>query len=497
MKTNMRHSSNCPSDTSDFCQLGSKFTICFAGSLVDCVPNIRSRTTGTILTRKCEIVSRCKSADRWETVTTPSMYLFYDNDTEKSFMIDSGKCSMKKVRPCGKILDCTNKIIYEVRHDEWHIICDLNQKNHTVTSINSIAANENTFSFEFFGSDPTINEFSEITSDEVSFNGTSATIKFNSAGQGSIPDHGSVTLILDVIINCEHVSIVKIFIRQSDSKNVPRISARGGQIIKVPTNNVPAPITVPIFPLQFDGTTDSLGGLLSPTLDPGSTARAYTIGNWVEIYDKPVSGTFNHLTGNLTVSTRGDYLVNSQVSYSSPTIIHDLGAFANAQGAFITYRNAVPYFALVLNNFIVDIKPATADLLSVNFQNLGVAPFPNNGTAASARVFLATLGIPTINLTDVELIQVSIAITAAINADIIARKTFYHLASTGTATISTSLTLKRGDRLSLIFVDPLHISVTGPQVVPLPTIITTTVPRGYQLIPLGTTFNVTFLGSHN
>ena len=488
-------SSDNASDQSGFCKLGSDLVISFNGSLLECIPQCRSSCVGTVLTRKGELVSRTSRRANWEPLSTPSVYLFYDNDTNATFSVDTCRCKIREIQPCGRILDCTDRVIYEIKCGNWVPICDLSNRQHrTIVLVNTVPATATSASFEFPGINPVVDSFSEIFTDQVVFLGNTATVTFRPSGPGSLPAGGAVALSFTVCYGCEEVTVVKIFIRLPGAG--ARFSAQGGAIAPITT-----PLATPLTALVLPGIADSLGGLILPSLAAGATARAFAIAPWaLEIYDRPAPGIFDPITGIATVSVAaaGDMLVNSQLSYSSPAPIANVGAAITGTGTGtivtgVTFRTAVPYFALLRNEVIIDVAPVTANLQLVSFANLGIPPPPYAVTDAPS--ILAALGV-ILPPGAIAVIVANAIGTAIINASF-AGVNFYDLNEIGVATISIGLTTVPGDRLRLVYVDPLAVFTgtpgTGVALPTLPAVPVVATAPGYRLIPLGTTFNGTQL----
>jgi len=474
-------------DKSEFCQLGSELIISYNGSLIECIPSIRSSLVGTILTRTGQLVSRTTRGDNWENVSSPFVYLFYDNDSNATFLVDTCKCKIKEIDPHGRILDCTDRIIYEIQCGKWVPVCDLsNNQQRTIFLANSVPATATTASFEFPGVNPIVDPFSEVLAANVVFLGNTATVTFPATGPGSLPAGGSTVLVFTTCVDCELVTIVKFFTRLAAVTTATRFSAQAGQI-----GVATAPIATAITATPFPGVADPLGGLLAPTLLIGSGARAFPVATWFEIYDLPAPGIFDPATGIATITTgaAGNYLVTAQLSYTSPAPIPNAAVtVVGTTPTAITLRTAVPYFALVRSTgvvgggVIVDVAPVTAQLVSA-------ATLPVlDATAATATLFLATLGIPLPAGAD------PATFAAAVAALIPAGATFYDVNEIGEAVFTIGLTLNANDRLQIVFVDPLAVTATaGPALPTLPAVPVVATAPGYRLIPLGTTFNATRL----
>lgn len=482
------------SDQSGFCKLGSDLVISYNGSLLECIPNTRSSLVGTVLTRTGQLVSRTSRRASWEPLSTPSVYLFYDNDTNGTFLVDTCRCKIKEINPCGRILDCTDRVIYEIKCGNWVPICDLSDRQHrTIVLCNSVGATATTATFDFPGVNPVIDAISEIFADQVVFLGNTATVTFRATGPGSLPIGGCAVLAFTVCVDHELVTVFKIFIRQATTS--ARFSAQGGQI-----GAITAPIATPITTTVLPGVLDPLAGLLAPTLAFGSTARAFPVAGWFEIYDRPAPGSFDPATGIATIISPGDYLINSQLSYTSPAPIPNFAAIiagTTAPTATIVLRTAVPYFALLRNGAIVDIAPVTANLLPATLAALGLPATTVGLTEAQALAILTALGI-TVPVGSTALLVLGAVITAV--SALPTGSTFYDLNEIGEAVLTIGLTLNVGDRLQIVFVDPLAVFTGTPGTgIALPTLPAVPAPAppapapGYRLIPLGTTFNATQL----
>lgn len=124
----MSYSSSAEPKSSNFCKLFGELAISYNGHLVECVPKQHSRVVGTILTEDGKVYAREECGEPWELVLTPAVFLFYDNKTNVTFEVDTCKESIKDLKPHGRILDATDKKIYEIKDSQWCPIYDFNSE---------------------------------------------------------------------------------------------------------------------------------------------------------------------------------------------------------------------------------------------------------------------------------------------------------------------------------------------------------------------------------
>lgn len=453
--------------------LATKLAFSYNGILVDCKPSQQSSIIGTVLTRHGHLISRDSRDSNWENICTPSIYLFYDNETCITYAVNTCERSIHKVKPCGRILDCTDRVIYEIKDDEWCPICNLkNKKQRFIVLCNSVPANATEVTFEFSGSNPKVDPFSEIPADRVTFSDGHATVTFD---ETNLPPEGCSVLLFHVKLCCESTTIAKIFIRASAPPVItitPRYSAIGGSSAENPIQNFPITIASG-FPLL-----DIV--LPSPNV-------AIPIINWIELYDRPSPGSFNPSIGTYTIITPGDYDIEAVFSYKfsniepvalptqvSTTIEND----TLTRLAIVTAvpRTRVPYFALIRTrgntNAIVAVAPVEANrrnLLPIDFEYL----LPQDSTAQ---------------------IEISPQLNNIQAFDII---------EVANVSINIGLPLFAGDILRLVFIldsepDTL-LQVIGLDSEFNPVTEITSLPFGQvpNMIGLGTTFNGELLGPSN
>jgi hypothetical protein len=450
-----------------YCKLGPDLVISYNGCLVESIPKVKSRIIGTILTRHGELISRNSKCDKWQYISSPSIYLFFDNDTCILYKVDTCECKIQPSDFIGRILDCTDRIIYEVACGNKRTpVCDLgDRQNETVILCNSVPIGETTVCFKFPGENPVISCFSEISACDVLFECNTALVTFPLCGHGSLPPSGCAVLLFTVCCDGENITIAKIFTREPAS--AIRFSAQSGTISD----------TAIITPI-----TTFLGScLVSPSLALGSLARAFPIITWSEIYDKPTSTFFNPVTGVVNVIKSADYEINAQFSYCSPFIpnfIPVINVVGETLTVNIVLRTAVPYFALLRNGTIVNVAPVTANLIPATPISLGL-PVTSAGLT-NQQILTILLGLNIIFLPiGFSATQILDAILSAIYALPPETRT-YDLQEVGESTLNIDLSLNTTDILQTIFVDPLAVTI-GPDL---------GMPTTYTLIPLGTTFNV-------
>lgn len=453
---------------SGFCKLGSDLVISYNGSFLDCVPNARSPLCGAILTRNGKVYSRTSRGQEWDLVATPSVFLFYDNNTNATFSVDTCQQNIKEIKPKGRILDCTDRVIYEIKCNEWVPICDLGNRVHrTIVLCNSVPANATTFSFEYPGSNPVVDSFSEVSAANVDFCDGTATVNFSLV---DLPIGGCTTLLFNVCIDHETVTIAKIFIRAANftPTAAPRFSAIGGSI----SGPLGSPVSVaPNFPI-----------LSPPLAAPGTRV----IGNWTEIYDRPAPGSFDPVTGTYTIRTPGDYEFTAEFSYNfeDPVpnfVTNAVTPLISAGGALtgitidaVTPRTRIPYFALLRNNQIVTVAPLTAQRRPIQPADFNFL-IPPGLTPADVDI---TLGP---DVADIEVIDI---------------------AEIGNVRLDVAITDNINDVLRLVYVEdsqPVSLQQVvglGPAPTFAPLVVATPTPFAQipTLMPIGTTFRGEYLG---
>jgi hypothetical protein len=454
--------SESSSQRSGFCKLGSDLVISYNGTFLDCVPQTRSPHCGTVLTRNGQLFFRTSRQHDWELITTPSVFLFYDNNTNATFKVDICEKRIKEIQPQGRILDCTDRVIYEIKCNEWVPVYDLSNHIHrTIVLCNTVPATATTFTFEYPGCNPVVDCFSEVSAANVEFCDGTATVNLSLT---DLPVGGCITLLFNVCIDHETVTIAKIFVRAADfvPTAAPRFSVIGGQT----GATLGAPVTVaPGFPP------------LSPVLPTSGTVA---ITGWTEIYDRPAPGSFDPVTGTYTIHVAGDYEFTSELSYDfknrtpsfitnavTPTI--ENGVLTGLTIDNITPRTRVPYFALLRNNQIVATAPVIANRRLVT---------PNDFR------FLLPAGVDA---------------PITLGPDVVGTEVI-DIAEIGNVKIELSLPANVNDVFRLVFVrddlPPTIREVTGLNPAFQPLVDTTPTPFNQTptLIPLGTTFHSEFLG---
>lgn len=451
----MSYSQDNNVDKTDFCKLGSDLVISYNGSLLECIPSTRSSFIGTVLTRTGELISRSSRCDKWESLSSPSVYLFYDNDTDTTFLVDTCIRKIKEIEPSGRILNCTDQIIYEIKDGEWVPVCDLSShQQKTIVLVNTVSATDTSATFTFPGDFQEVDPFSEISATNIRRLGNNITVIFPTFGSGSLPSGGATVLIFTVCIDGELVTIIKIFIRQAASPQ--RTGARGGTylvsttglpieaaaaagvatlpgiqtvpVTTLPINAIPAANAPPANPTVLGFVAPGVGGLA-----PLTGADVAAIVNWQELVDAPGNG-FDPATGTITALVTGDYQITAELQY--------LRVFPLAT------RNFVPYYVLVRSNSS-GVPIEVLERAFVN-ANLFTAPLPVPGSR------------PTFDLLEV-----------------------------GQASFDIIVRLNTGDRVRLFYIDPLLGTI--PPNSPSPGFPQGT--GGYVLDPLGTTFNSELLST--
>ena len=276
----------------NFCQAFGELAISYNGHLVDCVPKEHSCSIGTILTIDGKIYTREECGDPWELILSPAVFFFYDNKTNFTYQVDSCKKSIQDIEPHGRILDCTDKKIYEIKDNQWCPVCDLNAEEQccpeSLVFVQSVSSCATGINFSVQGTCPeVISEFSQIQASNVNF----------ITGTVALPASGSPVLYYSTNICGKNTNVAQIFIREPDT---PRMSG-----IKCLNSLLPGFVSSDITPLvsrcsRPDNVTSPTGGnTFSPT---------------------GISTIISSPTGQLSASTwtvpvTGDWELNVGVSY--------------------------------------------------------------------------------------------------------------------------------------------------------------------------------------
>lgn len=418
---------------------------------------------GVVLTRGGKVFVRDSKHDSWDDVETPLVFFFRDNKSETSYLVDKNKKSISEANPHGRVLDCTDQMIYEVVHHEWKPICDFSTKvTRTVVrcshlpavqvtgpvssrqvsacllnnileegkcepiTVSSLPGCELTVPIDVLGCDAVVLcEFSEIDADMVDLcNG------FMSAD--AVAPGECAVLIYEACVCGEKVIVAHIFIREAV---VPRFSVKCGQFVP-PEAPVPAAVATPV--------PDPLCPDMDPCLVPitsvdGIATNLYQLQDWVTVYQVP-AGQFSP-AGVWTVPRSGDYTIKAEIYLCS---LRRLVLLLDSDGQI-----DCPYFILVR-------YPAGADPSVTPGVIEACAPIQNN---------LGIIGTTTVPpLQDrIESIHCS---------------------------FDVGLRLTAGEQFVIYYVDDQRLAITRtlPPVSGDPDI-------GYRTVRCGTTFNANYLGS--
>ena len=418
--------------------------------------------SGVVLTRGGRVFVRDSKKDHWDDVATSSIFLFRDNETESTYLVDKNKKSIAKANLCGRVLDCTDRVVYEIDDCKWSPVCDLSAKttrtivrcshlsacqstgpisvrqvsakllNRIVKKggcdpcepieVDSLPGRELTIPFEVLGCDARILcEFSEIDSDLVDLCNGFLSVDAVAPGECAV-------LVYQTCLCDETVIVAQLFIREGIA---PRFSAKCGQF--VPAD---APVATPVAP-PFD---DPLCPEPDPCLIPiesigGLTTNLYQLQNWSTIYQVPES----QLTpgGVWTVPETGDYEVKAEIHLCSARRLPVFSTSANIR---------TTYFVLVR-------YPVEADPVTIPGVIAACAPLENN-----------------------------------LNPTGVTFQTEDRLESAN-ASFDIGLRLNAGEKIIIYYVEDIIESFTRT----LPPIAGSP-GAGYQTVRCGTTFNANFLG---
>lgn len=322
----------------------SCLSIAYNGILCDEIPHRKSRHHGAVLTRGGQVYYR-KSCDRcWECIQTPAVFYFYDKHRCATYKVD--KCIITEAEPQGRILDCVDRTIYEIKHGKWVQVCRLSSKRRkTLVKTTVLPLDATSYTFRYLGCDPCVDRFSEIPCAFVRFADGIATVNYNFT---LVPVGESIALIYHTKLDCEKVTVIRLFVRLDTGATTIRFSANGGTLAARPstatvTGTVPAPLV--------------------------QAGNSYDITGWTSIYDRPGSA-LDAALGTFTVKTPGDYEFTVDISYNYGGRVRsvwmtDGTVTVGFPGEFVTVtsivtRTTVPYFALLKNNTIVAVAPVVA-----------------------------------------------------------------------------------------------------------------------------------------
>lgn len=401
--------SETSSQQTGFCKLGSELVISYNGTFLDYVPHVRSPLRGTVLTRNGQLFYRKSRRHEWEPISTPSVFLFYDNNSNTTFKVDICEKRIKEIQPKGRILDCTDRVIYEIKCNEWVPVCDLGNRAHrTIVLCNTVPATATTFTFEYPGCNPVVDCYSEISADDVEFCDGTATVNLSLT---DLPAGGCATLLFNVCIDNETVTIAKIFVRATDftPTAAPRFSAIGSKIGDPLGDRVTVASGFP--PL----------GTVLPI--PGGV----TITKWTEIYDRPAPGFFDADNGTYKIHVAGDYEFTAEISYNFANRVPNFvttdidPVFANNNLTItveeIIPRTRVPYFALLRNNQIVATAPVIANrrLVTRDDFSFPITNPPQNPPTVTITLDPAVAGTEVIDIAEIGNVKINLSLTANVN----------------------------------------------------------------------------------
>lgn len=186
----------------------NEIDFCYNGWYFEEIPPQSSSVTGTVLNYQAELMARESPDTPWQRIMTPQNYYFYDNQREIIYRVDTRKPSIVECKLSGHIIDCTDKIIYQVKKDVWTPICYLARKYHyTLTRYIEVGFSDQEVILEVVGSEPkVVQELSEIP--PLSVNLTTGRLNLSGISPGT-----SKTLVYQSFLHGKLVAVMQIINR--------------------------------------------------------------------------------------------------------------------------------------------------------------------------------------------------------------------------------------------------------------------------------------------
>ena len=155
---------------SNFCHLHGEMAFSFNGHFVKKEKDDGDRT-GVVLTKNGKVFVRDNINSHWEPIKTPAVFLFYDNKHGVSYKVDTCEKSIERIEPHGRIIDCTDLVIYEIKDRQWFPIFNMADSRSVETLVFSetVSACATGVNFQVVGTNPSVLTFSQIPASAVDF----------------------------------------------------------------------------------------------------------------------------------------------------------------------------------------------------------------------------------------------------------------------------------------------------------------------------------------
>lgn len=310
----------------------SGLSIGYNGSFLSKSDKEKCHKSGVVLTRGGRVYTRDRKQDPWDRVETPRQFFFRDHKSETTYLVDKDRKSIEESDAQGRVLDCTDRIIYEMSPSGWQPVCDLStQASRTIVRCHHLAAASTAGSissrqvdcrllnqilkqgncaavslpgydlnipFEVLGCNAKVlDDISEIPSQLVD-------LQHGFLSEEAVAPGSCAVLTYETCWCDETVMVAQLFIREAFR---PRFSAKCGQFVP-PGAPVAAVVATPL--------PDPLCPEMDPCLVPivsvdGMATNLYQVVNWMSSMQTP-PGQFSD-EGVWTVPQSGDYNVKAEL----------------------------------------------------------------------------------------------------------------------------------------------------------------------------------------